>query len=80
MYHKTQADLNWENPELREELYHIVNFWMDKGVTGFRLDVINLISKPEEFEDDFIGDGRRFYTDGPKIHKYLFGLIMISLG
>lgn len=53
---------------------------MDKGVAGFRLDVINLISKPEEFEDDFIGDGRRFYTDGPKIHKYLFGLIMISLG
>ena len=71
LFHKTQADLNWENPDLRKELYNIVNFWIDKGVTGFRLDVINLISKPGEFKDDFIGDGRRFYTDGPKIHEYL---------
>ncbi|NMA86164.1 MAG: alpha,alpha-phosphotrehalase [Tissierellia bacterium] len=71
LFHKTQADLNWENPDLRKELYNIVNFWIDKGVTGFRLDVINLISKPSEFKDDFIGDGRRFYTDGPKIHEYL---------
>ena len=71
LFHKTQADLNWENPSLRKELYDIVNFWIDKGVTAFRLDVINLISKPKEFKDDFIGDGRRFYTDGPKVHEYL---------
>ena len=71
LFHKTQADLNWENPELRAELYDIVNFWIDKGVTAFRLDVINLISKPKEFKDDFIGDGRRFYTDGSRIHEYL---------
>jgi len=71
LFDKTQADLNWENEDVREELYEIVNFWLDKGVSGFRFDVINLISKPDEFADDEIGDGRRFYTDGPKIHQYL---------
>ncbi|MGL5821940.1 MAG: alpha,alpha-phosphotrehalase, partial [Sarcina sp.] len=71
LFDKTQADLNWENKELREEIYKIVNFWIEKGVKGFRLDVINLISKPFIYEDDFEGDGRKFYTDGPKIHDYL---------
>ncbi|MDG2959685.1 alpha,alpha-phosphotrehalase [Bisgaard Taxon 10/6] len=66
-----QADLNWENPKLRAELYDICRFWAEKGVDGLRLDVVNLISKPAVFEDDFEGDGRRFYTDGPKIHQYL---------
>lgn len=67
----TQADLNWENPKLREEIYKVVNFWIEKGVKGFRLDVINLISKEDKYEDDLVGDGRRFYTDGPRIHQYL---------
>ncbi|WP_297630028.1 alpha,alpha-phosphotrehalase [uncultured Clostridium sp.] len=71
LFDKTQADLNWENEEVREEIYSIVNFWINKGVKGFRFDVINLISKPEKFEDDLNGDGRRFYTDGHKIHQYL---------
>lgn len=71
LFDETQADLNWENPDLREELYNVVRFWMDKGVSGFRFDVVNLISKPKVYEDDFIGDGRRFYTDGPKVHTYL---------
>ncbi|KMT60921.1 putative alpha,alpha-phosphotrehalase [Listeria fleischmannii 1991] len=71
LFDVTQADLNWENPHVREALYDVVRFWMEKGVTGFRLDVLNLISKPDKLEDDFIGDGRRFYTDGPKIHSYL---------
>lgn len=71
LFDKTQADLNWKNPELREEIYKVTNFWLEKGVKGFRLDVINLISKPEKYEDDFIGDGRKFYTDGAKIHQYL---------
>ncbi|HDR0611951.1 alpha,alpha-phosphotrehalase [Pasteurella multocida] len=66
-----QADLNWENPKLREELFAICQFWAEKGIDGLRLDVVNLISKPEQFEDDDEGDGRRFYTDGPKIHQYL---------
>lgn len=71
LFDVTQADLNWENPNVRQELYDIVNFWISKGVRGFRFDVVNLISKPEIFEDDYEGDGRRFYTDGPKIHEYL---------
>lgn len=71
LFDVTQADLNWDNEELRNEIYKVVNFWIEKGVKGFRLDVINLISKPEVYEDDYEGDGRRFYTDGPNIHKYL---------
>lgn len=71
LFDRTQGDLNWENEEVRNEIYKIVTFWINKGVKGFRLDVVNLISKPEKFENDQIGDGRRFYTDGPKIHKYL---------
>lgn len=72
LFDKTQADLNWENPEVREEVKNIVRFWMEKGVKGFRFDVINLISK-DGFEDDFSvdGDGRSFYTDGPRIHEFL---------
>lgn len=72
LFDKTQADLNWENPEVREEVKNIVRFWMEKGVKGFRFDVINLISKAG-FEDDFSvdGDGRSFYTDGPRIHEFL---------
>ncbi|MDU5110981.1 MAG: alpha,alpha-phosphotrehalase, partial [Clostridium sp.] len=71
LFDVTQADLNWDNEELRNEIYKVVNFWIEKGVKGFRLDVINLISKPEVYENDDEGDGRRFYTDGPNIHKYL---------
>lgn len=71
LFDKTQADLNWENPEVRSQLKDVLRFWKDKGVKGFRFDVINLISKPDLFVDDFVGDGRRFYTDGPKVHAYL---------
>lgn len=80
LFDKTQADLNWENPEVREEIYKVVKFWLDKGVNGFRFDVVNLISKPEKFENDYEGDGRRFYTDGPKIHEYLKGLNQNTFG
>ncbi|MEY7872004.1 alpha,alpha-phosphotrehalase [Enterobacter roggenkampii] len=66
-----QADLNWENPAVRTELKKVCEFWADRGVDGLRLDVINLISKDQDFPDDNIGDGRRFYTDGPRIHEYL---------
>ena len=71
LFDVSQADLNWDNEEVRKEIFDIVNFWIGKGVYGFRFDVINLISKPKVFEDDFEGDGRRFYTDGINIHKYL---------
>lgn len=47
-----QADLNWENSKLREELFDICKFWAEKGIDGLRLDVVNLISKPEQFEDE----------------------------
>lgn len=75
LYDVTQADLNWDNPEVREELKKVICFWKKKGVKGFRFDVVNLISKPEVFEDDLEGDGRRFYTDGPHIHEYLKELV-----
>jgi len=71
LFDVTQGDLNWTNQEVRDEIYQVVNFWLEKGVKGFRFDVINLISKPVIFEDDQNGDGRRFYTDGPHIHAYL---------
>lgn len=74
LFDRTQADLNWDNEEVRNEIYGVVNFWLKKGVKGLRFDVINLISKPEKFESDTEGDGRRFYTDGPKIHDYLHEL------
>jgi len=75
LFDVTQADLNWENPAVREEMADILRFWKAKGIKGFRFDVVNLISKPEVYEDDFAGDGRRFYTDGRNVHKYLKELV-----
>ncbi|MCU9922187.1 alpha,alpha-phosphotrehalase [Aeromonas caviae] len=71
LFAREQADLNWENPAVRAEVKKIIHFWAKKGVDGFRLDVINLISKDQAFPDDEVGDGRRFYTDGPRIHEFL---------
>lgn len=71
LFAREQADLNWENPAVRAEVKNIIHFWAKKGVDGFRLDVINLISKNQAFPDDEVGDGRRFYTDGPRIHEFL---------
>ncbi len=79
LFDKTQADLNWENPAVRREVQDIVRFWMEKGVKGFRFDVVNLISKGE-YADDTQGDGRRFYTDGPRIHEFLQELNRESFG
>lgn len=75
LFDRTQADLNWENSKVREELKNVIRFWKEKGVRGFRFDVVNLISKPEVFENDDRGDGRRFYTDGPHVHEYLKELV-----
>ncbi|QTC40460.1 alpha,alpha-phosphotrehalase [Bacillus sp. V3] len=75
LFDVTQADLNWENDKVRKKLYDMMHFWLKKGVDGFRLDVINLISKDQDFPDDdgsvAPGDGRKFYTDGPKVHEYM---------
>lgn len=79
LFHVKQPDLNWDNPKVRKEVQKVVRFWMSKGVKGFRFDVVNLISK-DKFEDDFEGDGRRFYTDGPNIHQYLKELNAESFG
>ena len=71
----SQPDLDWTNPEVRKELANVVKFWREKGVKGFRFDVINLISKPEIFEDDTTGLGRRLFADGPHVHEYLRELV-----
>jgi oligo-1,6-glucosidase len=63
-----QPDLNWENPRLREEIYSMMRFWLDKGIDGFRLDAISLISKPEGFPD---GDVKKLVPNGKYIHEYL---------
>lgn len=75
LFDVTQADLNWENPKVREELKDVLRFWKAKGIKGFRFDVVNLISKPAVFEDDTEGDGRRFYTDGRHVHEFLKELV-----
>jgi trehalose-6-phosphate hydrolase len=75
LFDVTQADLNWENEEVRKKVYEMMHFWLQKGVDGFRLDVINLISKDQRFLDDDgsvpPGDGRKFYTDGPRVHEFM---------
>ncbi|RKL66585.1 alpha,alpha-phosphotrehalase [Salipaludibacillus neizhouensis] len=74
LFDVTQADLNWENEEMRKVVYQMMDYWLLKGVDGFRLDVINLISKNQHFPDDdgsvAPGDGRKFYTDGPRVHEF----------
>ena len=79
LFDPTQADLNWENPRVRRELQDVVRFWMGKGVKGFRFDVVNLISK-RSYESDDQGDGRRFYTDGPRVHEFLHELNQATFG
>jgi oligo-1,6-glucosidase len=69
-----QPDLNWENPKLRKEMYKIMSFWLDKGVDGFRLDVISFISKDISFPDipkTYNNNFPRYYANGPYLHQYL---------
>ncbi len=73
-FSRKQPDLNWENPKLREEIYEMMRFWFDKGVDGFRMDVIPFLSKdttfpelPAEYDGNFI----KFYANGPLTHDYL---------
>lgn len=62
LFSKSQPDLNWHNPKMRESIYKMINWWIDKGIGGFRLDVIDLIAK--EIDYDII-------ADGPKLHTYI---------
>lgn len=80
LFDVTQADLNWRNPHVREELFKVVNFWRDKGVKGFRFDVINLIGKDEVLENCPENDGKPAYTDKPIVHDYLHMLNEATFG
>lgn len=71
---KEQPDLNWENPQLREEIYDLMRFWMAKGVDGWRMDVIGSISKDQTFPS-YDSDERyvvgEYHSNGPRLHEYL---------
>jgi oligo-1,6-glucosidase len=77
LFAKKQPDLNWENPEVRAAVYDMMNWWLDRGVDGFRMDVINFISKDTSLPDGpradgkLYGDGSPFYMSGPRIHEFL---------
>lgn len=75
MHDVSQPDLDWTNPDVRRETADVVRFWRDRGVAGFRFDVVNLISKPDIFEDDPHGSGRALIADGSHIHEYLQELV-----
>ncbi|WP_022868635.1 alpha-glucosidase [Schaalia vaccimaxillae] len=77
LFHKKQPDLNWENPDVRRAIYTMMNWWLDRGVDGFRMDVINFISKDPALPDGQVlpkhhyGDGFPFYSEGPRLHEFL---------
>ena len=71
LYDVTQADLDWRNPEVRKELFNVVNFWLEKGVKGFRFDVLNVIGKDEVLVDAEDGVGKSLYTDRPIAHEFI---------
>ena len=75
LFTKEQPDLNLDNPKVREEIHDIVEFWLKKGVDGFRMDVISLISKRDNFSDTSLRDFNEIitthYANGPKVHQYL---------
>jgi oligo-1,6-glucosidase len=75
LFSKKQPDLNWENPKVREEVYEMMRFWLDKGVDGFRMDVIPFISKrlnwPEVDWSDFPKIVEEVYANGPRLHEFL---------
>ncbi|UOF88610.1 alpha-glucosidase [Fodinisporobacter ferrooxydans] len=74
IFSKKQPDLNWENPQLRKEIYDMMRWWLDKGIDGFRMDVINFISKVEGLPDapgEGYQWGGQFFMNGPRIHEFL---------
>lgn len=75
LFSKKQPDLNWDNPKVRDEVYDMMNWWLDKGVDGFRMDVISLISKDPDFPDGKPGiNGYASFNEpanGPHVHEYL---------
>ncbi|MGY4645620.1 glycoside hydrolase family 13 protein [Cellulomonas sp. URHB0016] len=76
LFSRKQPDLNWENPEVREAVYAMMRWWLDRGVDGFRMDVINMVSKDVTLPDGVVhgglwGDGSPSYICGPRIHEFL---------
>jgi len=77
LFSKKQPDLNWENPRVRQEVYEMMKFWLDKGVDGFRMDVINMISKVPGLPDGDVQRGKkyawggRYFMNGPRVHEFL---------
>ena len=77
LFAKQQPDLNWDNPQVRDDIYHMMKFWLDMGVDGFRMDSISFISKPSKFEDAPLEDNKEYgayyygSANGPHIHEYL---------
>lgn len=77
LFHRKQPDLNWDNPDVRSAVYEMMNWWLDRGVDGFRMDVINLISKDPGMPDGIVypgrawGEGFPHFSEGPHLHEYL---------
>jgi oligo-1,6-glucosidase len=77
LFSRKQPDLNWENPEVREAIYEMMRWWLDRGVDGFRMDVINYISKDPALPDGELqmgaayGNGAAAFLNGPRIHEFL---------
>ena len=77
LFSRKQPDLNWENPEVRAAVYELMNWWIDRGVDGFRMDVVDLLSKAPGLPDGPVppggrfGDGTPYYGCGPRIHEFL---------
>ncbi|MFJ4877137.1 alpha-glucosidase [Streptomyces sp. NPDC088745] len=77
LFSRKQPDLNWDNPEVRQAVYAMMRWWLERGVDGFRMDVVNLISKAPGLPDGVVpegaryGDGSPYYVCGPHVHTYL---------
>lgn len=80
LFDVTQADLNWRNEHVRKALFEVVNFWREKGVYGFRFDVINLIGKDTLLKSNPVNEGKAEYTDKPLTHDYLHMLNRATFG
>ena len=86
LFSKKQPDLNWENEQMRQDVYGMIRRWLDRGIDGFRMDVINLISKTKGLPDATVhpgalyGDGGEHYVNGPRVHEFLHEMNQASFG
>lgn len=76
LFSRKQPDLNWENPKVRQEVYEMMDWWCQKGIDGFRMDVISMISKDQDFpdgplKDGLYGDFSPYTVHGPRVHEFL---------